>query len=378
MKTYECGLSVADNLRRRLPGKITKVCVLDNYMQLTLEQAFDAMLDNIGRDKGVIDKDRLSISSDKETFTLAHEISYDKHDNKIVSPANILRHVYSRDFTYQTLYIDNGEIVDIASASEDIINRQLKCQNSFRKMMLRDSSIITKVLYISAVHNWTLGRDILGEIRLGIPRDVEPITGSDVWIKKMCEQGAIKTFLSILNNSNALHHYFYNRCGLKESISFVPPTKPVDDYDAPIDIGVDPMPRAAFKPGTAKITVNWGRKEESRVDNLYGNSLKHVTSIPSDNEPTAIPMTEGEGMYDKVKREALYNPLDSIEKNVFVDTNSQSIIDKMKDLAYKSTMLRAQTGAHLMSEAEVKAANERLNIYFKSLHNNNTSSPTNR
>lgn len=141
MEIFEFGHSV---LKKYLGDQVTKhtfCCVVEHPFEKTLQAAFEEMWHNLAREKNnlTVDEKTLTvIDPEGNEYTLAHDIVIEK--NKIVRvPNNVLRHVYSRQLTIHTLYIDeNKEFIDLTQRAINDINA---CN------IRLSSSYIERVLY---------------------------------------------------------------------------------------------------------------------------------------------------------------------------------------------------------------------------------------
>lgn len=242
---YECGLSIYTRLSGNAPLQRDYVCILENPDDLTADQAFVKLLE-ILKDKEIKIKERCQhyiIAENNDTYTFANDRIYDASGIVTVKPSNILRHVFSRDFTVQSLYIDEtGQTVDLTNqALNDIQNFRLMVNNglTYKDLFKRNVDFLIDALYYRITQRLTFAGHLEEYIYSMNTDHLAKVDGSHPKIKKLIERDS-KEFISVINSITNVSRYFYNVCGMKLIPSFGHPieeekpmtlkSKPIKDY----------------------------------------------------------------------------------------------------------------------------------------------------
>lgn len=230
MKIYESGISARKKCLGQKAKFKTYVCVLDEVYGLTLNQAFDVMVAELGSQLSfpLIKKDFTSLTvtiEDGTQYQLAHEIVLTKTGVETV-PSNLLRYIFSRLFTIDALYIDeDDQFVDLTQkAANHIHNGYL--DTSIKKTIFEyQPELLVEVFrfkkqYEGKEHN---GDNLCGELAnilceftpKRLLNNFEPLTqliekhGSRL-VDEMCSYDSVKRYLT-------------QTCGMKTRVTFEPP-----------------------------------------------------------------------------------------------------------------------------------------------------------
>lgn len=222
MKIYECGQSVALQACN-LPAKSYKTfaCVVDN--KSTIEDAFSIMVAELGKEHTDMDinEQELMVRTPKAHYTLAHEKSYDKKGNKVLTPSNILRHVFTRTFTMGSLYInEDKEIVDLAEALRYIQSHTLYTIIPFEQLITWDNDVLMKTIFLKIKYGYILDQTI-DRVLQNFPLSVKPLSGNNVWLDKLLMSHGHQFFV-FLRNYNRVSKYLFTNSQLKLTATFTP------------------------------------------------------------------------------------------------------------------------------------------------------------
>lgn len=221
---YECGLSVFNKVIGYDVKNKDYVYVLDNAAELSADQAFAQLIELLKLQQIKI-KERCQhyvIAENNDTYTFANERTY-KNGTAIIKPCNILRHVFSRDFSIESLYVDeNGQVVDLTNqALNDISNRSLNISNGADRKTLfqRGNEFLVDCLYYNIKNNMHFVGGVEEFIYNFAPTSITKIDGANIKLQEIIGDQC-KQFLSLINNISNLHRYFYNVCGMKLTPTF--------------------------------------------------------------------------------------------------------------------------------------------------------------
>lgn len=225
MKIYEAGLSVMQQIRggvSKSKQEKTYVCVVDN-IQTPLQEAFKQMLEHLAGKENVlnVDQDALTVVTNKGSYQLAHERSINKTFDLVLLPSNMLRHVYTRSFTKDTLYLDeNGEVVDLTNhAVDDIHNSILRAVQSFDLAISADNTVLVESIYQRIWFGLRL-HDNVHHYYNYFPKTVKPIIGENATITKILE-ARYNNFDNLLRDYPELNAYFRKHCTLRLKPTFI-------------------------------------------------------------------------------------------------------------------------------------------------------------
>lgn len=151
-----------------------------------------------------------------------------------VKPSNILRHMCTRNFRFQNLYLDgNNNLVDITEhAVRDINNRVLIPQINLKTAARYNENVIIDTIFMKIARGYMISnihsKDLFEQDYYYANR----IDCEDVRIKELCERKTSGFFRFLCANPK-LEEYFIIRCGLKFKVEYVQAKKssiPQDIY----------------------------------------------------------------------------------------------------------------------------------------------------
>lgn len=244
MQIVESGASVADRVRGLTPTVGTFVCVVDTPQEKTLEQAFFEMLYNL-TETGIVITEVLmtelkAVTSKNAIYTLAHEIVL-TGETITFNPSNLARHIFSRLFYYDALYInEQNEIADLTRnainfiTSADIGFIPKNCDLILKKNPDLLLPIIRQILH--STRNFIVeGTEIYFALKAfnckkAISRPVLEELVELINMNPMKFFNTLKDFPRLLN-------YLYNICGLQTTVVIEKP--PALKLNIPIEMAED-------------------------------------------------------------------------------------------------------------------------------------------
>lgn len=267
MKIYESGKSVCKDLLGYKDNKNKNyVCVIDNQ-SLPVEEAFIEMRKNL-YDLGIKEEDllHLTISTENDTYALAHERTFDRKGNIILTTSNLLRYLFTRNFSIETLYYnEDRELIDIMDATGDVVNQQLRSVLPYDTIISYDNNILLETMYLRICKNWRLSQDI-DAIWQYMPRTVKPLTGENTWFNKILKGAAINSIIHTIAHYDGLTKYFYAHSGMNITALFTPNEKYIKQQQEEFKLMLQQPPKSQVKPqpkidkGLDPSKTNYGTK----------------------------------------------------------------------------------------------------------------------
>lgn len=332
MKIIEAGLSVAYRvLNGHNNGKTkTYVCVPEDT-QKPLMHLFKEMQEEVIGLSNIdsIDEDRLTvISKNKQiTYTLSHEVIIDNNFNKTVLPSNLLRYLYSRVFSIETLYIgDHNEIIDLRDASTDAVNRNLVPITNYKNLLIGDYNTLLTTLDLWYLKNYrpsTQVEDILYET---IPYLVEPINSDNKMFKYILESIDTSLLKNKIGGYPFLDVYFNKVCGLKFEVVFKPEQNFIKKREELIKSIIDNKKRGVVetKTNTKKFSSEKILSKLKYPDSRNVNPIKYIDGLDKIGTPT----NNSEGIYAQIKKHAdnMQDPMR--QKSYWQDAANKGILKR--------------------------------------------------
>lgn len=229
MKIYETGDSVKLQVslgtdRAAIPEATQFICVLDDT-DISLEQGKTKMLEQLDiTPDNISSEDEYSVTLENGvTYELAHERIIEKDFSVIYRPSNLLRHIYSLNFTIDMLYRnEEGEVIDISgNGSDDLHNNLLRTITPVKKLLAADNKAIIDIIYARVAQGRRLHRDI--EFCLTERLDyIKPLEGTYSKIKEIVRSAnTFHNYMYMMETLPALRDYM-QRSGIKFEVSFQP------------------------------------------------------------------------------------------------------------------------------------------------------------
>lgn len=335
MEIYEIGNTVKARILELDPSEIKEkdyLCVLSNTC-LPVDQGVQQMIDKLPqREIKSIDWNNAVVTyKDGSTYTLATERVLKDKDNVIIVVSNLLRYIYSRDFTIDMLYFSKEEgIVDLSgSAVEDVQNRFVRTVTPFRKLLSADNTVLLRALEYRVCNNFRFSNDIDDTLRDRVDY-IKPLEGTNEIFNRMLSRDfhTARNFFYTLERYPCVEEYFSISSGLKMKGMFSATEKATEEYkksnvfsmkrSKKANIGsafitIDPSVRtSAMKPGAnsqaepphfpkrrGAMYGNADKLVEEELKKIYFNSRKRPShyiapsEAPIQNPPDVAEVNEG-------------------------------------------------------------------------------------
>lgn len=290
MEIYEIGNTVKARILELDPSEIKEkdyLCVLSNTC-LPVDQGVQQMIDKLPqREIKSIDWNNAVVTyKDGSTYTLATERVLKDKDNVIIVVSNLLRYIYSRDFTIDMLYFSKEEgIVDLSgSAVEDVQNRFVRTVTPFRKLLSADNTVLLRALEYRVCNNFRFSNDIDDTLRDRVDY-IKPLEGTNEIFNRMLSRDfhTARNFFYTLERYPCVEEYFSISSGLKMKGMFSATEKATEEYKKS---NVFSMKRSKKRSTDAFISIDtsmrtaakrWGASY-GRADKLVEEELKKIYS----------------------------------------------------------------------------------------------------
>lgn len=326
MIKYIGGESVKMNMIGFYMPATTYICVLEEPDDKTIEEGFLALEQYVTNELGLIIKQIIPnrytvIVENNDEYTLAHEIKYDDKSPYPVKcqPSNILRHMNSRPFTMDTLYMDEqGQLVELINCAKDDIGRMYyRNQSPFYPMVYNYPEIIVDVLHGKITQHCRYSDDIESTFYRSM-RNVKAFINEGKTKAKLTELFHKDYFMTTTNHIRdyeGLRYYLTNNCGLSLQPMVEPPPHIIMEDDS--GYFRDPqfkMKKPVVKPKKAE-PLKWGgfeaampgiQKAQFKVklnkDGFIDNPIEELRRGAVMPDPDPLGLRE-EDLLQKLKKE---------------------------------------------------------------------------
>lgn len=229
MKTFECGLSVKNLLRNGSESSAkTFVCILDAPQDYTMHTGMVAMLDyikaTVGDDCEFTDQP-YTIKIKNNTYTLAHEVLATK-TGVTHQPSGILRHVLSRIFTAEALYIEDGAVIDLTQKGiQDIANNVLRSIKDVYSLVNTMPECIARMFEVRAMYQQL---NFNGDTKYALEQCKPTRLLSDfVPLQRYIETDTVNKIQELFKFAG-LKNYLIKHCGIQLNVMFASTDEPFD------------------------------------------------------------------------------------------------------------------------------------------------------
>lgn len=292
MNLVKTGRSIDNFLMGSQKFKDDYIGVLDDVLQsLDIEEAFEVFRTRLLNENNVKIKQAYTepctvVDADDNTYTLAHETIIKeekggKQKNKLIQrPSNLLRHLCTRDFRLENIYIDeNKNLVDItANALADKDRRILNPQIKLSTVVEYNPYSLIKCLYYVVSKGFFLTEpEYTGILNSNFQR-LRPINIED---SKQLEIMVTKDpafFYDQISKFNSSKWYFTSVCNLKFEVKYVGQKNVIMPFSSSFFnvIDVDAL-RADNQPVNNQIE-----------DEFFVNELRNLAGVPIQENVEAI------------------------------------------------------------------------------------------
>lgn len=282
-----------DCLKRMYEGKneapYTFVCVLSEPHDKTIDEAITKVENFLTNNLKLKLKERNGLTftdTDNNKYVVGHELSFNKTTFEAIhTPSNIIRHVTTRPFSNESLYIDeHGETIDIShNAYRDIRNNFLRCNLPFYNLAFINPNIMINVMYSYVVEGYQFD----GDIENFLARDAvkfKPIVLNEETIQQFTEIFSKHTMVKAFNfvtQYNSFRDYLIHKCGLQ--FNFKLESNPQFAANGLTDLQqMEEMVKAAL--ARRKKQLEQQREDANRPANILPNLGRRIRFAPIGDE----------------------------------------------------------------------------------------------
>lgn len=227
MKIYEYGASVeAKVIGRtfRVKKPTNFVCVFEEHKQKDTEEYFALMRQELTA-KGIeivkeIPELLLVVASNGDEYSLSHEKTV-TDDGIKRKHSNILRFIYSLNFTKDAVYIDkDNQYVDLTGVGlKDIRNRKSRCISTFSAEVKVNPDIWAEVIYNYIIYGYSFPGEVHGFARSKDILKLPPLEDKK-GLLGICLKERMGDTLHFIKEYSLLQQYLEDVCGMEVCVMF--------------------------------------------------------------------------------------------------------------------------------------------------------------